>query len=430
MKAREIERFQSKLEAFLTDVVLSMGRKERRERAGQYIRGLLMDGERKSIEPMAHRLPDGDVQALQQFVNQSPWSSQEVRGSLARKVEQEFVPEAYWLIDEVSFPKQGKHSVGVARQYCGALGKRANCQVAVTLDLGTEKSSIPLSWALYLPQQWIADSLRRHKAGIPKDVTFKTKPELALDLIDEVTAWGLEERVVLADSAYGDGYAFRQGLRSRTLDYIVQVSGDLTAWTENPHPGEPAMKRGGKIPRKRLYAKELPPTRSLGQIAKGLPSGRWKNVTWRGGVKGPLCSRFARVLVWMANGLVQGKTMKVAAEELLIEWPQASEGPVKFWLSSLNPHRTSWRALVKKAKGRFRVEQDYREMKREVGLDHFEGRSWQGWHHHVTLVTLAYAFLMLEKMGDKKNFWIDVASCPPMDPNFLAAVYRQMPNLQ
>ena len=195
---------------------------------------------------------------LQQFVNQSPWSSEKVRASLARKVEQEFVPEAYWLIDEVSFPKQGKHSVGVARQYCGALGKTANCQVAVTLDLGTEESSTPLDWALYLPEQWINDPVRRKEAGVPEEITFKTKTELALDLIDEVRGWGLQDRLVLADSAYGDAYEFRQGLRSRELDYVVQVSGDLTAWTEDPHPSKPPMKRGGKIPRKRFYAKDFP----------------------------------------------------------------------------------------------------------------------------------------------------------------------------
>ena len=411
------------------DVVLFMGRKERGQHAEEYVRGLLMDGERKSIEPMANRLPDGDVQALQQFVNQSPWSSREVRASLARKVEREFVPEAYWLIDEVSFPKQGKRSVGVARQYCGALGKTANCQVAVTLDLGTEESSTPLDWALYLPERWIDDPVRRKEAGVPEEITFKTKPQLALDLVDGVRGWGLQNRLVLADSLYGDGYEFRQGLRSRQLDYVVQVSGELMAWTKDPHPPKPPMKRGGKIPRKRFYAKELPPARSLCQIAKELPSQSWKKITWREGTKGPLSSRFARVIVWMANGLIQGKTMEVPSEELLIEWPEGKKEPLKYWLSSLSPHRTSWRGLVRKAKGRFRIEQDYEEMKGELGLDHFEGRSWQGWHHHVTLVTLAYAFLMLERIGNKKNFWIDVASCPPMDPEMLAHVYRHMSNL-
>jgi SRSO17 transposase len=429
MKAREIERFRLKLEAFLADLVLSMGRKERREHAGEYVRGLLMDGERKSIEPLANRLPDGDIQSLQQFVNQSPWSSREVRASLARKVEREFVPEAYWLIDEVSFPKQGKHSVGVARQYCGALGKTANCQVAVTLDLGTEESSTPLDWALYLPEHWINDPIRKKDAGVPEEITFKTKPELALDLIDEVRGWGLQDRLVLADSLYGDGYAFRQGVRRRELDYVVQVSGELTAWTEDPHPCEPPRVRGGKIPRKRLYAKELPFARNLCQIAKDLPSQSWKKIIWREGTKGPLSSRFARVIVWMANGLVQGKTMRVPSEELLMEWPGRSKEPLKFWLSSLPPHRTSWRGLVRKAKGRFRIEQDYEEMKGELGLDHFEGRSWQGWHHHVTLVTLAYAFLMLERMANKKNFWIDVASCPPVDPEMLDVIHRHMSNL-
>ena len=351
MKPREIERFRLKLEAFLADVVLPMGRKERSEHAEEYIRGLLMDGERKSIEPMANRLPDGDVQALQQFVNQSPWSCREVRASLARKVEREFVPEAYLLIDEVSFPKQGKHSVGVARQYCGALGKTANCQVAVTLDLGTEQSSTPLDWALYLPGEWIEDPIRRREAGIPEEITLKTKTELALDLVDEVRGWGLQDRLVLADSAYGDAYEFRQGLRDRTLDYIVQVSGELTAWTEDPHPSELPMKRGGKIPRKRFYAKDFPSARSLCQIAKDLPSGSWKTITWREGTKGPLMSRFARVVVWMANGLVQGKTMKEPPQELLVEWPEGDKEPWKYWLSTLPPRRTSFRGLVRKAKG-------------------------------------------------------------------------------
>jgi SRSO17 transposase len=430
MKPREIERFRLKLEAFLADIVLPMGRQERRKHAEEYIRGLLMDGERKSIEPIASRLPDGDVQALQQFVNQSPWPSQEVRASLARKVEGEFVPEAYWLIDEVSFPKQGQHSVGVARQYCGTLGKTANCQVAVTLDLGTEESSTPLDWALYLPEQWIKDPVRRKEAGVPEEITFKTKTELALDLIDEVKGWGLQGRLVLADSAYGDVFEFRKGLRDRGLDYVVQVSGDLMAWTKDPHPAKPPMKGGGKIPRKRFYANDFPPARSLCQIAKDLPAGSWKTVTWREGTKGPLTSRFARLIVWMANGLVQGKTMEVPAEELLIEWPEGDKAPWKYWLSSLPLQRTSFRGLVRKAKGRFRIEQDYEELKGEVGLDHFEGRSWQGWHHHVTLVTLAYAFLVLERMGTKKNFWIDLASCPPMDPAMLDVVQRHLSHLQ
>ena len=430
MKPREIERFRLKLEAFLADIVLPMGRQERRKHAEEYIRGLLMDGERKSIEPIASRLPDGDVQALQQFVNQSPWPSQEVRASLARKVEGEFVPEAYWLIDEVSFPKQGQHSVGVARQYCGALGKTANCQVAVTLDLGTEESSTPLDWALYLPEQWIKDPVRRKAAGVPEEIIFKTKTELALDLIDEVKGWGLQGRLVLADSAYGDGFEFRKGLRDRGLDYVVQVSGDLMAWTKDPHPAKPPMKGGGRIPRKRFYANDFPPARSLCQIAKDLPAGSWKTVTWREGTKGPLTSRFARVIVWMANGLVQGKTMEVPAEELLLEWPEGDKAPWKYWLSSLPPQRTSFRGLVRKAKGRFRIEQDYEELKGEVGLDHFEGRSWQGWQHHVTLVTLAYAFLMLERMGHKKNFWIDLASCPPVDPAILNVIQRHLPHMQ
>ena len=211
MKTQEIAKFKKSLEAFLADVVTHMGRKDRQRHAEAYIRGLLMDGERKSIEPMACRLPDGNIQALQQFVNQSPWSHKEVSASLARKIEQEFVSEAYWLIDEVSFPKQGKHSVGVARQYCGALGKTANCQVAVTLDLGTEESSTPVDWALYLPAEWINNPIRREKAGIPKEVTFKTKTNLALELLDEVRrgdcrtvwCWPIRHMVMRMNSGRG-----------------------------------------------------------------------------------------------------------------------------------------------------------------------------------------------------------------------------------
>ena len=158
-----------------------------------------MDGERKSIQPMANRIPDGNIQALQQFVNQSLWSHQQVRSSLAQKVEREFVPEAFWIIDETSFPKKGKHSVGVAYQYCGALGKTANCQVAVTLDMGTEELSIPLNWALYLPEEWIDDRKGGKKCGVSEDTVFKTKVELALELVDEVRPWGFKERLVLAD---------------------------------------------------------------------------------------------------------------------------------------------------------------------------------------------------------------------------------------
>jgi len=402
MKAHEIERFKEELAAFLAEIVSAMGRSERRRYTEMYIQGLLMDGERKSIEPMANRIPDGNIQALQQFVNQSPWSHQEVRRLLAQKVEREVGPEASWIIDETSFPKKGKHSVGVAYQYCGALGKTANCQVAVTLDMGTEELSIPLNWALYLPKEWINDQQPRERCGVPKDTVFKTKVELALDLVDEVRSWGLKERLVLADSLDGDSYDFRSGLKNRHLDYIVQVEGKLLAWTDNPHPPKPLRKKGGKIPRQRLYAKDLPPAITLKEIAKGLPGECWPKVKWREGTKGALSSRFARIVVWLANGLVQGKRMKVEPEELLVEWPESSDSPTKFWLSSLSP-TTPWRDLVRRAKGRFRVEQDYQEMKRELGLDHFEGRSFQGWHHHVTLVAMAYAFLMFLRLGNKKT---------------------------
>jgi SRSO17 transposase len=421
MKTRDIEKFKEKLEAFMADLVLQMGRSERRRYAEIYVRGLLMDLDRKSIEPIANLVVGADVQALQQFINQSPWSHNAIRASLARKLEDELIPSAYWIVDEVSFPKKGKHSAGVAYQYCGALGKTANCQVAVTLDLGTEEASVPLNWALYLPEQWINDSGRRKKARIPEGTVFKSKIELAMELIDQALEWGLEGQLVLADSLYGDSFAFRQELSSRQIDYIVQVEGKLTGWNRDPHPVTVPLKKKGGGARKRLYAKELPETQTFSQMAKTLPAESWKTIIWREGTKGPLCSRFARIMVWAANGLIQGKTLKVAPEQLLIEWPEEAEEPVKFWLSSLNLS-VPFRTMVRRAKGRFRIEQDYQEMKTELGLDHFEGRSWQGWHHHVTLVAIAYAFLTLEKLHTKKNFWVDLASCPPVDPKMASSV--------
>lgn len=417
MNARTLAAAERRLTAFLDDFVPLLGRAERRHWATLYVRGLLLDGARKSIEPMAERLPGADVQALRQFVNQSPWAWVPVQEALTIQMIDRLLPEAVLILDETSFPKQGTHSVGVARQYCGALGKTANCQVAVSLHLGTDTGCVPLVWKLYLPEAWTDDPARRVEAGIPPTISYRTKTELALDALDAGLARGVGRRVVLADSAYGNSFEFRAALTARDLPYCVQVEPTTKAWTAPPAPSTPPPYHGRGRPRRRPPRAELPVPQDLATLAHALPATAWHQVTWRPGSKGPLRSRFARLPVWLAHRWTTTRTVPTAAVELLVEWPREAPAPTKYWLAELRGEAAGLRRLVRLAKGRWRIELDYRELKEEVGLDHFEGRSWTGWHHHVTLATLAYAFLVLETLRGKKNGHDDA----PADPRLAAA---------
>jgi SRSO17 transposase len=392
-----------------------MGRAERQHWAEMYIRGLLLDGERKSIEPMAARLPGADVQALRQFVNQSPWAWEPVQEALAHTVVDALLPEAVYLIDGTSFPKQGTHSVGVARQYCGALGKTANCQVAVTVHLGTDTTSVPLTWALYLPEEWAADAERRAEVGIPPTLQYQPKTDLALASLARVRAWGLQPRPVLADSEFGNSWDFRQALHSEGYPYCVQVESTTGAWPRRPEPHLPRPSGRGR-PRIRPRPTDLPKPRSLLALAQALPATAWRTVTWRAGSKGDLTSRFARFPVWCAHEWRRGGPFAPREEACLVEWPPAEPAPTKYWLADLWGEALGLRRFVRLAKGRWRIEQDYRELKDELGLDHFEGRSYAGWYHHVTLVSLAYAFLVLERARAKKNLAADLAPDPAPAP--------------
>jgi SRSO17 transposase len=409
MKTQELHAAEQRLANFLAELVPHMGRAERQHWAGMYIRGLLLDGERKSIEPMAARLPGADTQALCQFVNQSPWPWEPVQAALTGAVVDALLPEAAYLLDATSFPKQGRHSVGVARQYCGALGKTANCQVAVSVHLGTERTSVPLTWALYLPERWVEDPARRAEVGIPAAVTFQTKPALALACLDRLRTWGLQPRPVLADAEFGNNSEVRTGLHARGYPYCVQVEPSTVAWARCPVPPAPLPALGRGRPRSRPRPTELAAPHSLGALAQALPAAAWQTVTWRPGTKGPLTSRFARFPVWCAHGYQRGGPLAPRAELCLVEWPRKEAAPSKYWLADLRGEPLGLRRLVRLAKGRWRIEQDYRELKDELGLDHFEGRSWTGWHHHVTLVSMAYAFLVLERARTKKNLTADIA---------------------
>ena len=398
MTASEIEKCRARLEQFLGDLLEPLGRSERRQGSAVYVRGLLLDGERKSIEPMAARLPEGNVQALQQLIGQSPWPWAPVWERLARRMTGELAPDPVWVLDDTGFPKQGRHSVGVERQYSGTLGKTANCQVAVSLhQVGPEESTI-LGWRLYLPESWIQNAERRAEAGIPEAVGFRTKWQLALELIDQALAWGLRGRVVLADTAYGEVTEFREGLEARGRPYVVGVPSPLGVWTKPPRVHQLKARGRGRPPSVYHYGEQRPPSvREVAEKARG-----WKQVRWREGTKGWLESRFYACRVQPSHGFKAGRPPHKEVW-LLVEWPRAEKEPTKYFLCDL-PVPYPLRRLVRIAKGRWKIEQDYQQLKEELGLDHYEGRSWTGWHHHVTLVMLAHAFLTLEKLRGKKNF--------------------------
>lgn len=413
MTPERLKTLDHRLQKFLEDITEPMGRSERRHWARVYMQGLLLDGERKSIEPMASRIEGADVQALRQFVGQSPWPVVEVEQRLAHKVVDLLSEAEVWIIDETSFPKAGQHSIGVARQYCGTLGKIANCQVAVSLHWASAEASCPLVWRLYLPKEWIEDPERAEEVKLPPGTVYRSKTELALEAVDQALAWELPPLPVLADSAYGNHFGFRQALRERHLQYAVQVEPTTVVWSADPNVPVPASKRK-KMGRPRKYPplEALPRPESLEKIAQQLPPSAWHRVTWRQGSRGAQRSRFVMLPVWAAHGWREQAHPPRWMEWLLVEWPEGEKQPTKYWLAQLGSQPLGLRRFVRIAKARWRIEQDYRELKEELGLDHYEGRQWLGWYHHVCLVTMAYAFLRFEQARLKKNFWCDLESAP------------------
>ncbi|MEU5637980.1 IS701 family transposase [Streptomyces rishiriensis] len=409
MDAHEVNRARAKLALFVADVFASVPRKDQRAKGNCYLRGLMTDGRRKSIQAMAARLPDGNEQNLQQFVNQSTWDPVPVRRRIAERMVPLIGPDA-WAIDDVSFPKDGKMSVAVAHQYCGALGKQANCQVAVSVHAVTDAASVPLQWRLFVPQEWADDPVRRRKTGIPEETGHREKWRLALDTLDELAGWGLVPPVVVADAGYGQNADFRDGLTGRGIGYVVAVRSDVTVHCCDAEPVTPPWSGNGRKPQPRYRDKPC----SVAELAAGQGRPAFTEVTWREGSRGPMHSRFlalrvrpagvrARRLAQAAataqDGLWNGVLPEVT---LLVEWPEGAETPTDYWLSNL-PAGTPVAELVRLAKIRWRIEHDYRELKHGLGLDHFEGRSWAGWHHHVTLVTAAHAFLTEQRLAPKAD---------------------------
>ena len=397
VKPVELARVRGRLVVFAEEMLAPLQRSDQRRWGEVYLRGLMLDGRRKSIEPMAARLPDGDEQCLQQFVNQSPWEWQPVRRRLARRLSAAIVAEA-WIVDDTSFPKFGRDSVAVGRQYCGALGKVANCQVGVSINAATDEASCPLDWRLFLPEEWDDDRERRTKTRLPDEIRYQPKWRLALEMLDDLRKDGLEPAVILADGGYGEISEFRLALDQRELDYVVQVKGATSAYAEDVRPETPAYSGTGRPPKPRYRARRS----SLKTLALAAGRDALRTVSWREGSRGKLSSRFLALRVRPAN--VQLRRAAGADELplrwLLCEWPDGANEPVKYWLSNLRAE-TPLKRLVGLAKLRWRIEHDYRELKDALGLDHFEGRSYPGWHHHVTLVSLAHGFLTLERLNPK-----------------------------
>jgi SRSO17 transposase len=407
MTDAQIKRCRKRLEQFLVDLLEPVGRSERRRWGSVYVRGLLLDGERKSIEPIAQRLPEGNVQAIQQFIGQSPWDWNPVWEKLGQRMLAELEADPAWVIDDTGFPKQGTHSVGVARQYSGTLGKTGNCQVAVSVHHVGEQGNVPLGWRLYLPESWAQDAERRKGAGVPEDVVFRKKWELALEIIDQVRGWGVPDQVVLADAGYGDATELREGLEQRGLSYAVGITPQVGVWLQPPELIVPEAKPTGRPPSAVRYGTQRPVMAQEAALkAKG-----WKKVRWREGTKGWLESRFWAMRVQTSHRYQDGRPPGKPVW-LLVEWPESEDAPTKYSLCDL-PANYTLRRLVRLVKCRWKIEQDYHQLKEELGLDHYEGRNWQGWHHHVTMVMLAHAFLTLETLRAKKNFWVDPAEDAP-----------------
>ena len=390
---------------FMAPVVASLGRSERRRAATHYVEGLLMPGQRKSIEPMAERLGI-DAQSLQQLVSSSPWSDEALWRALRQEVIPHLEPLEAWVVDESGWLKQGQHSVGVSHQYCGAVGKQANCQVSVEVVVSDGGVAAPIAARLYLPQNWAGDGKRRAEVGVPAEVQFQTKPELALDLLRQAQADGVPPAPILGDSVYGDSPDFREGVRHLGMEFMLQVTPTHKAWTQ----AVPTQRK-----RTRHYAAEaVPPAQTLAEIVLGFPPQQWKNCSWKAADGQTRRTRLAWCEVHLQHRLRQGKE-ELEKVWLVVDWPSGDKEPYHYYLAHF--HRPPGRArCLKLSRSRWHIEQYFQRSKDDLGLDHFEGRSWRGFHHHLALSALAYLFILTQYLRTKKNFWCDVGTDPASDP--------------
>jgi SRSO17 transposase len=398
---------KERLEAFAGEVLaVAMNRPVQRGNGGLYLRGLLEQGARKSLEPIVDRLGgDADYQSMQQFVADSPWDPALVVKAVAERVAPEIDVEA-WVLDDTGFPKDGKDSPGVKRQYSGTLGKTGNCQIGVSVHAVGARGTVPLGWALYLPEDWCADAQRRRKAKIPDESQFKTKPELGVELVERASAWKMPKAPVLGDHAYGGNTCLRDRLDQAGCKYVLSVSPDTKVFEHGTAFAVPPRKsKDGRAPWRPQPDR---PPEPIGELISRLGADTAQTVTFRDGPSGePVISRFIFARVHAAHGWRdderrsgwrEGAEVPPREEWLIAEWPDGHHQPTDYWISNL-PADTEPERLARLARMRWKMELDYKQLKGELGLDHYEGRSWLGWYHHTALVSAAHGFLTLERLN-------------------------------
>jgi len=393
---------QRRFQTYLQRLGDALGHADRREPLRAYVTALCLPGQRKSVEPMAARVDPRHVRARHQSMHHLVANAAWDDGAVLR-VARETVLDAMerhgavaaWIVDDTAFPKKGRHSVGVARQYCGVLGKQDNCQVAVTVTLTNEAVSVPAAITLYLPESWADDFRRRRTAGVPDDVPFRTKGQIALEQITTLLSEGVPVAPVLADAGYGVVTAWRDQLTLQGIPYVVGVTGATTVWPEGQAPLRPRRWKGRGRPPTRVRRSARHRPISIAELAETLLPAAWRSISWRQGTRGAMRSRFACLRVRPAHRDENHHEPR-PEEWLLIEWPRGEPSPMKFWLSTMPPE-TPITQLVRLGMMRWRIERDYQELKDEFGLDHYEGRGWRGFHHHGILCIAAYAFLAAER---------------------------------
>jgi SRSO17 transposase len=393
---------ESRFAAYVEALTSVLGHADRAAPFQSYCAGLLLPGDRKSVEPMAARVQPGRVraahQSLHHFVAKADWSDDAVLAAVRARVlpviERQGAIRAL-IVDDTGIPKKGTHSVGVARQYCGQLGKQDNCQVAVSLSAANDHASLPIAYRLYLPHEWADDPDRRAQAGVPDEIAFQTKPQIALDQLRAARAAGIKADMVLADAGYGNDTDFRDGITEIGLAYAVGIHSSTTLWPPGMEPLPPKQWSGRGRPTSAIRRDGEHQPASAKQLALDLPKKAWRRVTWRDGTNTKLASRFAALRVRPAHRDYQRSTPR-PQEWCLIEWPADEPEPTKYFLSTLPP-AISRRALVAATKLRWRIERDYQDLKQELGLGQYEGRGWRGFHHHATLCIAAYGFLLSER---------------------------------
>jgi len=394
-----------RLEAFGVEVLaLAMNRSVQVLNGGVYLRGLIEQGARKSLEPMVHRLGgEADYQSLQQFLADSPWDPGLVVRAVAERVAPRIGVEA-WVLDDTGFPKDGKDSPGVKHQYSGTLGKTGNCQIGVSVHAVGRRGTVPLGWALYLPEDWCENAERRRKAKIPDEVMFKTKPELGVELVQRAASWDVPKAPVLGDHAYGENTRLRDRLDQAGCEYVLSVGPATKVFEYGTAFAVPTPKgNDGRVPFRPRPDREPEP---IGDLIGGLGADTAQTVVFRDGPDGePVSSRFIFARVYAAHGWRddqhrsgwrEGSEGPPREEWLIAEWPEGEDGPTDYWISNL-PADTPLERLARLARMRWKIELDYKQLKGELGLDHYEGRSWLGWYHHTALVTAAHGFLTLER---------------------------------